>query len=61
VTRALAGLALYAWLGLAGCAAPVRSHALVVRELASKCALVRFSFCAQLAPEKHSPGGSEPR
>lgn len=45
-----ASLGLLVLLALGSCLGPPPSHALVVRNLEGKCALVAFSYCAALEP-----------
>lgn len=50
-------LALVLW--ASACAAPPRGHALIVRDAASKCALVRFAGCAALLDDVEEDAGSD--
>lgn len=46
---------------LCSCQLPAPSHALVVRDLAGKCALIQFSGCAafQQPPREHEPSADQ--
>jgi hypothetical protein len=57
VSRALLFALLAAWAG--ACARPPPSHALIVRDPASKCALVMFSGCAVVLGQSEADAGSE--